>query len=75
MRPNQFPDAPASTTTTARCSRCGGDDLIIQWQTFSNGTRHIRVDCRRCGAYVRYAPQTAENVALADAATTAGSAS
>ena len=52
-----------------RCPRCGGSDLAFAWQTFANGTRHIRVSCTPCGAYVRYAPQTPANVARADAAT------
>lgn len=51
-----------------RCPRCGGIDLTFAWQTFANGTRHIRVSCVPCGAYVRYAPQTPANVARADAA-------
>lgn len=50
------------------CLRCGGTDLASAWQTFANGTRHIRVSCVPCGAYVRYAPQTPANVARADAA-------
>jgi hypothetical protein len=29
---------------------------------FRNGTKHIRVECADCGAYVCYAPQTPENV-------------
>ena len=58
-----------------RCPRCGGTDLTFRWQTLANATRHIRVNCGRCGAYVRYAPQTTENIARADAAASMGCAS
>jgi hypothetical protein len=34
----------------------------LTWQVFRNGTKHIRVECGDCGAYVCYAPQTPENV-------------
>ena len=27
------------------------------WQTFSNGTRHVRMDCAACGRLQRYLPQ------------------
>lgn len=70
MRHDEHFDAANRTSAAACCARCGQDDLTLRWQTFANGTRHIRVDCRHCGAYVRYAPQTAENVARADAAAT-----
>ncbi len=28
------------------------------WQTFGNGTTHVREDCTACGAYIRYVKQT-----------------
>lgn len=51
------------------CGRCGSDDLARQWQEFADGKRHIRVTCLACEAFVRYAAQTSENVARADAET------
>ena len=59
---------PSAARSEVPCDRCGGTDFTVRWQTFANGTRHIRVNCGRCGAYVRYAPQTTENIARADAA-------
>jgi uncharacterized Zn finger protein len=44
------------------CRRCSGTRLHFGWQVFRNGTRHIRVECAECGAYVCYAPQTPENL-------------
>lgn len=67
-------DAAAPRRSGPSCSRCAATDFSFRWQTFANGTRHIRVNCGRCGTYVRYVPQTAENLARADAAA-AGSAS
>ena len=57
------------------CGRCNSDDLAHQWQGFGDGTRHIRVTCRTCNRFVRYAAQTAENVARAEAEGTWESAS
>ena len=44
------------------CARCGGSRSRFGWQVFSNGTKHIRVECAECGAYVCYAPQTPEHL-------------
>lgn len=66
---------PSAARGDVSCDRCGATDFTVRWQTFANGTRHIRVNCGRCGAYVRYAPQTTENIARADAAASMGCAS
>src|SRR6185312_6957850 len=39
------------------CRRCGGARFRTSWQTFSDGTRHVRADCAACGAFVRYLKQ------------------
>lgn len=49
------------------CGRCGCHEVAFRWQVFANGTRHIRVTCRRCCSFVRYGAQTSVNVARADA--------
>ena len=47
-----------------KCQRCDtGEHLAFRWQHFGNGTKHIRVDCTQCGQYVKFAPQTEENLA------------
>jgi hypothetical protein len=51
----------------SRCAKCGGDELAVRWQTFANGTRHVRATCLGCGAFVRWEPQTPVVVAEADA--------
>ena len=45
-----------------------GGPFRLRWQTFDDLTRHIRAECRKCGAFVGWAVQSEENVAgcLAD---------
>src|SRR5262249_42894717 len=62
-----LPPDPAPAPPPA-CPRCGGGDLRRYWQRHAGGRRRaIRADCRRCGCYVCFLPQTAENVAAANA--------
>ncbi len=50
------------------CSACGVDVAPrVSWQQIAGGRRHIRAECPRCGGYLKFLPQTPENVALADA--------
>ncbi|HEX5271849.1 MAG TPA: hypothetical protein VFW33_15230 [Gemmataceae bacterium] len=39
------------------CPKCGATAFKTFWQTFENGTRHVRCDCAECGAFVRYLKQ------------------
>jgi hypothetical protein len=39
------------------CRKCGGVAFTTRWQTFSDGTRHVRMECAACGAFARYLPQ------------------
>jgi hypothetical protein len=62
-------DIPVSSDTSpAPCRRCGSTALHHAWQRFAGGTRHVREDCARCGAYRRYAPRTPLYARLADEA-------
>lgn len=46
---------------TLVCRSCGVDDEPeLAWQTFANGTLHLRASCRSCGRYIQYVPQTPE---------------
>lgn len=48
--------------------RCGGLAAPrIHWHLFHDGTRHVRVSCGGCGRLIRFLPQTAANIATADA--------
>jgi hypothetical protein len=40
---------------------------VIRWQKFQTGHRHLRQECGNCGAFLRYAPQTSENLEAAEA--------
>ncbi len=50
-----------------QCARCGSTEVSFRWQTFANGTRHIRVTCRRCCRFIKYAGQTRASVKRANA--------
>jgi hypothetical protein len=69
-RPNCPPQLdPEPGPGPVRCRRCGGTDLRLYWQQLAGaGGRAIRADCRRCRRFVAFVPQTAANVAAADAA-------
>jgi hypothetical protein len=57
---------PAARTTPAAaglaCPRCKGTEFKTCWQTFSNNTKHVRMDCGSCGAFIKYLKQHPETV-------------
>jgi hypothetical protein len=55
-------------TEPIRCPRCGNPGRRLAWQAFSDGRRHIKATCNKCGTFVGYAPQTPQNVAEAERA-------
>lgn len=67
----QAQDRRLASAAESLCRRCGGNEYQFCWQTFVNGTRHIRVTCVRCHSFVKYAPQTAINIGLADSESSA----
>ena len=46
----------------AGCRRCGQSKTTISWHV-GDGIKHLRESCARCGAYIKWLPQTPENVA------------
>ena len=49
-----------------RCDHCEAEvDEALRWKTFADGTRHIEARCLYCRKFLRWAPQTPENVAAA----------
>lgn len=64
-------DRRLASAAEGSCPRCGSDERQFCWQTFINGTRHIRVTCLRCRSFIKYAPQTAINVGRADSGSSA----
>ena len=52
--------------TAECCPRCGEVDPRFAWQTFVNGTHHLRAECPGCGRFLRHVPQTPERVATAN---------
>jgi hypothetical protein len=54
------------TADKLTCPRCGRQDVRLTWQTCRDGRRHLRVGCRPCGAFIKYAEQTPLNAARAE---------
>lgn len=54
--PIACPPPPAGVV----CARCSATEFTTRWQTFANQTRHVRMECGSCGAFVRYLPQHKE---------------
>lgn len=52
------------------CRDCGFKRTVTRWQgtdpTGQRGGLHIRLECAACGAYIKFLPQTPDNVAAAD---------
>ena len=47
---------------TLTCHVCGVEaEPDLGWQQFSNGTLHLRAECRACGASLKYMPQRNED--------------
>jgi hypothetical protein len=42
------------------CRKCGATAFKTDWQTFADGTKHVRMSCSKFGTFARYLPQTAE---------------
>jgi len=54
-----------STPLALVCRRCGLETFPrVEWQEFAGGKRHLRASCAACGGYIKFLPQTPENVAL-----------
>ena len=47
----------SSTNSGAACLKCGSTERATRWQTFADGTRHLRVECGTCGVFICYAKQ------------------
>jgi hypothetical protein len=40
------------------CPKCGAAEFRTAWATFKDGSRHVRADCAKCGAFVRFLKQS-----------------
>ncbi len=49
------------------CPRCGDTGQVVSWQEDSRGERRIRLECQRCRKLLKFAPQIAPYVELANA--------
>lgn len=61
----QVVELPPEDTMPPVCSACGSDDLLIRWQTLSDGRKFIKAVCKKCCAG-KWLPQTKTNIGLAD---------
>ena len=52
-----LPCGPSARDAGVACRHCGAAEFVTAWQTFSDGTRHIRMTCARCQAFVRWVKQ------------------
>jgi hypothetical protein len=64
--PRDLPPEPASPPP--KCDRCHSRDIALSWQQLANGAKRIRAECRHCHGFIKFMPETPENVAAADAA-------
>jgi hypothetical protein len=48
---------PAPPPDLNLACRCGATTFRTSWQTFRNGTKHVRMDCAACGRFIRYLKQ------------------
>ncbi len=46
--------APVTVTAGPRCRRCGATGTRERGQVFADGSRHRRIECAACGAFIRY---------------------
>jgi hypothetical protein len=49
------------------CQRCGGSDVVAQWQQDKTGERRIRAECTSCHGFLRFLPQIEPYLSQADA--------
>src|SRR5262249_17193324 len=59
---------PEPASPPPECDRCHSRDIALFWQQLANGAKRIRAECRRCQGFIKFMPESAENVAVADAA-------
>jgi hypothetical protein len=68
-RPDAPRDLPSEAeATVVSCQSCGSGNVAVSWHEHRDGRRAIRGDCRDCRKCIGFLPQTAANIALADAA-------
>jgi hypothetical protein len=57
--PNQTINLPMPSIPPGLiCPHCGATEFTTSWQTFADGTRHLRMGCRACGGFVRFLKQS-----------------
>lgn len=47
-----------------RCPDCARHALRVAWQTFSNGTKHLRCECGVCGRFLAHLKKPPDNLDL-----------
>jgi hypothetical protein len=45
------------TANGLTCPHCGPTRVVSEWQTFADGSRHLRASCGRCRQFLRYLKQ------------------
>jgi hypothetical protein len=55
--PVNLPPPPPLADLGLCCRGCGASAFRTLWQTFTDGARHVRMECSRCGTFARYLKQ------------------
>src|SRR5437867_2349165 len=63
---NRDPHAAQMLANLLICPGCIGRNVKYSWAETRGEARFIRVECARCGRFLKWAPQTLKNVRLAD---------
>lgn len=61
--PDILPDPDPPTIPPCRCGR---NQPRLRWQPMVDGRRHLRAECSSCGRFLKFVPQTAAAVVLAE---------
>jgi hypothetical protein len=59
---------PEQAGPPPECDRCHSRDIALSWQQLANGAKPIRAECRHCHGFIKFMPETPENVGAANAA-------
>lgn len=57
---------PLSMANELTCKNCGAQGILVGWQIFKNGTKHIRSECPKCHRFCGFLEQTPRHIEYAN---------